>query len=448
MQTKQQWMTQLAEANRIIGIAPRVKATADREPRPTTMAIFDCEPSTFKPKFDLADEQSELDFVLGCMPIRWRKVTENEDLSKFKEHHILLKKDPADNKKFIPNEVPTDYEGLKKGDVVVMALGGSGDNFAFALSRQAEEIGALLLRCPPFRLKAYREESIKVTPDIEVLDDSFILVQMVKTKPDEFYPVFVRERKLTWMRECYRRRIDCMKARIACEQRLRQRYIGLIFCSAEGKFPEGAVEKEFDKVKASDIVLNALIDEENSANRALEKACKALPVFTEVFGQVEGCGPAISSRLISAIQDIRRFETKWKLRKFCGVHCLTDGRFPRRRTGEMSNWSPDCRQALFLLGDQFNRQSKKGTLWGEKLHANKAFYRAKYPMPMEVENGSGKKVKKYTDGHISKMALWKTLGEFVEWLFEEWWNLERKHALQASSPSSTDYNADSEEKAA
>lgn len=432
MKEKAEWMAEVANATRLIGIVPRVKAKADQKPSPTTMAIYDCGTTIFWPKFALDDEQSELDFVLGYMPIKWRGVAPDEDLSGFKEeHHIRMKKDPADRKKLIPDQVPCAYESLRKGDVVAMALGGSGDNFAFALSRKAEEIGALVLRCPPFRLKAFREHlATRVDPENAVLDDSFVLAKMVKEKPDDFYPVFVRERNLTWLRECYRRRIDCMKARIACEQRLRQRFIGQLFCSAEGRFPEGAIEKVFDQIKTSDVVLTSLSNEEASADKALEKACKALPVYTEVFGQITGVGPSIASRLIAGIQDIRRFETKWKLRKFCGVHCNTDGSFPRARrltegekgTGKNS-WNRDCRQALFILGDQFNR--RPGTEWGAKLLENKAFYRGKYPAPVEVKNSGGKAVKKYTDGHIHKMALWKTLGEFVEWLFEAWWTLEK-----------------------
>ena len=429
MKTQNEWIAQVASATRLIGIVPRVKAKADQEPSPTTIAVHDCGQGTFKPKLAVQDEQSELDFLLGCMPVKWRKVVAGEDLSEFKEHHIRVKKDPDDRKKSISDEVPVAYEGLKKGDVVAMSLGGSGYNFAFGLSRRAEEIGALVLRCPPFKLKVFRDSLVQADVKNLELDDSFILTMMVKAKPEDFYPVFVRERNLTWMRECLRRRIDCMKARIACEQRLRQRFIGQIFCSAEGKFPEGAIEKEFERAAANDVVLNALIGEEESANKALEKACLALPVYEEVFKQVEGIGPAIASRLISAIQDIRRFETKWKLRKFCGVHCLVDGRFARRRVGEVANWNPDCRQALFLLGDQFNR--RPGTIWGDKLRQNKVFYREAHPAPVEIEvkNGEGnKKVKKYTDGHIHKMAIWKTLGEFVEWLFQEWSKLEKTNS--------------------
>jgi hypothetical protein len=41
-----------------------------------------------------------------------------------------------------------------------------------------------------------------------------------------------------------------------------------------------------------------------------------------------------------------------------------------------------------------------------------------------VENEEGKK--RYTDGHIHKMALWRTATQFVRWLFRQWWALERQ----------------------
>jgi len=433
---KEELMKRVAEAVRLIGIVPRIKRNTEGKSRPTTMALYDCCELVFRSSLKLESEQDELDFVLGCLPIRWRKVIKGESLKSFREHHVRWKKDPADRKKLVPDEVPFEFEGLRNGDVVAMSLGGSGDNFAYALSRRAEEVGALVLRCPPFKLNAYRDALVKANEGDTGLDDSAVLVLMAKFRPADFYPVFVRERNLTWMRECLRRRIDIMKARIACEQRLHQRQVGMVFCNSEGKFPEGSIEKQFDLVKASDAVLNTLLVEEAAANKALMKVCEVLPVFLEVFKQVTGIGPAIAARLISAIQDIRRFETKWQLRKFCGTHCEPDGSFARHKTGQVGGWNPDCRQALYLLGDQFNR--RPGTFWGAKLRANKVFYRQAHPVPVEVEIGKGKKIKKYTDGHIHKMALWKTIGEFVEWLFAEWWRLEKANeAGEVFTPSSS-----------
>ncbi|MCH7883428.1 hypothetical protein IIA95_03370, partial [Patescibacteria group bacterium] len=123
--------------------------------------------------------------------------------------------------------------------------------------------------------------------------------------------------------------------------------------------------------------------------------------------------------LISEICDIRRFATAAKLKAFCGVHVLPDGRFPRQRKGEETGWE-DQRQALVLLGKQFNY--RPNSFWGKKLLEIKRGFRRRHP---EVVIVNAKK--RYTDGHILKMALWRTLTKFVEWLFREWWRLEREH---------------------
>ena len=58
-------------------------------------------------------------------------------------------------------------------------------------------------------------------------------------------------------------------------------------------------------------------------------------------------------------------------------------------------------------------------MWGKKLREYKVKLREKHPEVVEV---GGKK--RYTDGHIHKMALWRTITKFAEWLYNEWWKLE------------------------
>ncbi len=121
-----------------------------------------------------------------------------------------------------------------------------------------------------------------------------------------------------------------------------------------------------------------------------------------------------------------------KLRAFCGVHVRQGGKyadvspeksFPRRRSGEVSNWHPWARQALYLLGDQFNR--RPAAPWGQKLLHYKALYKASHPEM--VRNEAGKQ--RYNDGHIHKTGIWKTLSHFVDLIFREWTRAEKK-ALQ------------------
>jgi len=144
---------------------------------------------------------------------------------------------------------------------------------------------------------------------------------------------------------------------------------------------------------------------------------------------------------MSAVGDIRSFEVKpdfrgahtpeaiairrnkamskgaAKLKAFLGVHVLLDGRFPRKRRGEVANWNPAGRQALYLLADQFNR--RPDSQWGERLLYYKKVLRERHP-EVVIENGK----KRYTKGHIHKMALWRTLTKFVESLYRDWLRIE------------------------
>ncbi|MEI6842918.1 MAG: transposase [bacterium] len=479
---------------RIIGIRHRIKKTAEGEARPTQVVILENGETR---SLQLETETDELDFVLDRFPVNFRKVEEGDELSTFCTHHVQwrkLKKEenyeelPAslirkDGKTYeLATYVPAAYDGLKPGDNISMILGGSGDNLAFALARRGQEIDAKVFRIPPFVLKGKRVEK-KEDGDAELLANLF------SSEKSLFYEVGPRDLDLIWLRECLRNRVDAMKARMACGQRLRTHLIGTIFCSPEGKFPEGDLEKASDEAKANDKIFAALSSEEAKRERDLEKACDALNVYRVIFEPIEGCGPKIASRIIGAVIDIRRFETKAKLRAFCGVHVLEDGRFPRRRNNEVANWNGDCRQALFLLGDQFNR--RPNSEWGQRLLAAKAKYRLAHPEPivsddkltflyrrlevffrrhgvtiqpdefkivsidglyawfracvteMEEETRdnlsreiieweekiekaqvSERTVKIFTAGHLHKMAIWYTIGKFVENLFNTWWKLE------------------------
>lgn len=360
---------------RYIGIRHRVKKTAEGESRPTEIAIIDGDNVI---TYSLEDEDEELLWIQD---------------------------------KF---ERKNSKDGLKQGDVVAMVLGGSGDRLAFALSRQAEKVGAKVFRIPSFQLKKERPEDKD--------KDAINLAKLIYAKPELFYSVEVRDRALIRMIEIFRARIEAMKARIGCEQRLRQNLVGRIFCNKEGLFPEGEIESLFNEAKANDTILMALVTEEEKRKKELEKALQEVDIYRQLFEPIQGCGPSIASRLIAAIQDIRRFATDAQLKTFCGVHVLPNGKFARhRKNGEVANWHPDARQALYLLGDQFNR--RPDSVWGKKLRECKVNFRKTHPEIILVE---GKK--RYTDGHIHKMAIWRTLTKFVENLHKEWWRLEKARA--------------------
>lgn len=353
---------------RYIGIQHRVKRTADGASHPTRVAIL--ENDTITPQ-ELEDEEAELTFL----------------------------------------------QSLQSGDRLALALGGSGDYFAYALARQAETVGASVFRTPTYRLKQAREAAAGSKED-----DHVLLASLLQIKPSFFYEASVRDRALMRVSVAWRALEESMKARIACEQRLRQSFIGKVFTNKDGLYPEGGLEKAFAEEKATNAILEALKKEEGRRGRELEQALEDLDVYTQIFKPIEGMGPRIAGRIISAVGDIRRFETAPKLIKFLGAHVLPDGTFARRRQGQVANWHGDGRQALYLAADQWNK--RPDSYWGKYLRQMKVAYRTRHPVEELVEK-DGRKVRKYTDGHIHKMASWRTMTRFVRYLFNEWTRLER-----------------------
>lgn len=521
---------------RFVGIRHRVKFAADGNPRPTQIVIAE---GKKKPRaYDLRTEDDERDFLLGRFPIKFRDVTEEDKKEDFFERHLKMKKITreealkipaslhvfANGQDYIIKKVPEAYTGYQKDDIVLMLLGGSGDNFAYALSRRGEDIGAKVYRMPPAVFKSFVGPNRR---DEDKDKDAFSLIELGQEDLSLFQLVEPRDRVLITVREEHKSMIEAMKARLACGQRLRQQVIGKVFCNEEGFYPEGSIEQMFDELKANDIVFNALYKEEMLREKRMIKALKKSDIYLEVFVPIKGCGPRIAARLLSSYIDVRRFlvepdpmkmkklyETSrsleklgcfeedrdkvasrvaelgkagervnyyrelqlvrsWKRRNgkedeaayldtaiqahrerarlrrlaleagmnkfkaYAGIQ-VVNGRLKRRRRGQVANWNNEARQAYFLIADQFNRQGEK-THWGLRLRHHKAEYRKKHPEPEIYLNDKGQERKRYTNGHIHKMAIWKTISDFAESLFERWVKIEKAHASKLSDDPVLDY---------
>ncbi|MBI5794515.1 hypothetical protein HZA87_05570 [Candidatus Uhrbacteria bacterium] len=492
--------------NRFIGIRHRLKKTKEGEARPTQLCVIDGENIE---TYELEDDNAELDWVRGRFPIAWRDIAPEDNLKDFNLRHVkwrTVKKGTdtsgliaghlreEDGKTQVASKVPITFDGLQRADVVGMSLGGSGDRLAFALSKQGERVGATVLRLPPFELKRERRG--------EKDEDAKLLAELANRNPGLFHEVTPTTRRIIWVRECQALRIDAMKGRIACEQRLRQALVGQVLCT-EQDFAELDIERAFNALKANDRIYMALMEEEAIRLKELDRAVKDTQVWQHILEDVSGIGPALAGRLISSIGGIERFMVEpdqarmdslyeesvrlelegkflelkkyvaagestfqtlqrvasWcranqrpkeaallaravacheersklrrdarnkgrgKLKSFCGVAVQEGGKFPRRRAGSVANWHPDARQALFLLADQFNRQSNR-TRWGAMLLDYKIKFRAAHPPEKTTEGKS-----RYSDGHIHKMALWRTVTKFVEFLYDQWSDLARKQKL-------------------
>lgn len=433
----------LVQAPRIIAIAHRLKEIVRDgvviEKRPTQLAIA-VQGSAKLREIALKDESDELDFLLA-------------------------------RNAFVD-------DGLRSGDVVLAQMGGSGAFFAFALSRRLEELGSggvYWISSTVFK-RVSDEQGIdrsrlkKIDDDgrrVETTFDHLALHAVAKVAWPSFYRVGARERDNILLRAAYEQRKEAMLARMATAARIRQRAIGRIFCSAAGKYPEGNVEDLIKAELANDAVLIALETEESRAERELKRLLRSLPVW-RVFDPIEGVGELTAAPLVVAIQDINRFPGPKQLSAFLGTHCLRSdgskfqkgeqpmgGILARRRRGQLSNWHPDGRQALYQIGIQFSMW-RPNSPWGlvykevrvgfEAKHPNRQvwvrdgsevieridLFEGQYkriPGGYVITDGEGgertvKGSTKYNPAHLNKMATWRTLTLFVEWLWEAWRNEE------------------------
>jgi len=414
---------------RIIAIVHRVKKTVDNEARPTLVAIslpgedgFNC--------LTLDTEREEFDFITSS--------------GKFTE------------------------TGLQKGDLVITTLGGSGDRMSYAMSRALVGLDGSLYRIPGFHLKDFRDTPEFLELNEDAREDMHLLHILYQTKKENFFECRIRDREIIRISELYRQFKDAQLERMKCAGRLRARLVGSLYLSDEGGYPEGKIEDWFDEQKANDPIFCALESEEKKAKSELERALN-LTRIAELFDNVTGCGPSIIGGLIMSIGDIRRFAGPEKLTSYLGLAVLKDdftkakkgetivnGVFPRQRRGMRTSWNRYGRQTLYLLSDQFNRRPESE--WGKRFIANKKYYRDKHTFPVLIETvkegGAGrtfalqpgtfeKKGAKYLvlndvgdmievrgklryyDGHIHRMAVWKTLREFVHWLYGAWTEFEQ-----------------------
>lgn len=422
-----------APSGRIIAVFHRVKKTVDNEERPTLISIRVGDNFT---NLELATEREEFDFI-----------TRSGDYAEL---------------------------GLAAGDMVITTLGGSGDRLSFAMSRFLKPLGGTLWRIPSFRLKEARDESQRTLATSEPqkqpndMDRSDLLLHYLwDTARAQFFECRIRDRETIRISELYRQFKDAQLERMKCAGRLRSRLIGQLFLSEEGGYPEGKIEDWFDAQKATDPIYQALLQEEKKAKAQLERTLTETRI-AELFDDVPGCGPSVIGGLVCAIGDIRRFPSAANLVSYFGLAVLKEngekakrgekiekGLFPRQRRGMRTSWNRGGRQTLYTLADQLNRRPESE--WGKRLIANKAYYRAKHPHTVLIEysgtaetgrtfelipgafekkgtkyllliDGVQTEVRgkqRYYDGHIHRMAIWKTLHEFTHWLYGAWTEFEQ-----------------------
>ena len=195
--------------------------------------------------------------------------------------------------------------------------------------------------------------------------------------------------------------------------------------------------------------------------KELGKLLELIPIYVAVRARVKGAAVSILAPILASIIAVQRFLTMGAFRKYMGAG-LKDGKFMKMTAGTTLGYNPKCRQSLY----QFIQQIVKGNaeeFWCDRYKENVAMYKALHPNPVLVElvkaneesgrkfnlvpgtfieeKKSGKKswtfnleggittvVEKayflYNPGHLLKMAQWRTITEFSDWLYWFWRSFE------------------------
>lgn len=283
-------------------------------------------------------------------------------------------------KTFVAAKVPAKFDGLKAGDKLGMVLSGTGNDFAYALSRTSEILGGntFVGHIHSKKLKDRRGEKKD--------DDAQVLAELMRDEPSLFNAIELADRQTLRIKHALRMHGFAQEARMKCAQRTRQIFIGTVFYDEKAAYPEGSLAKALAFELANNRQIIALQEVEDRCKKELMKAVKGHPAWKHVLKEVKGVGASIAGALLGSIGHITRFETAENLVAYVGLN-RPGGQFRRKRSGEVANWQATARQALYSFDDQINRH-KGASVWSAQRERNKAEYRRIHPHPIKVVGGS------------------------------------------------------------
>lgn len=160
---------------------------------------------------------------------------------------------------------------------------------------------------------------------------------------------------------------------------------------------------------ASPDLLRETVGVESDLLKLLTTELRGMELYQTIFEPIRGCGPSISGQIIDVVQDVRRFPSRAKFRKYSGWFPNgAEGQIVHRQRGQTMGISTRAKQAFNLFGDQV-AQWGSGPEW-----IRNAFTETK---EAEITKGTSK-----LQAH--RRAKRKAIGRFVDYVFFRWWLFE------------------------
>jgi hypothetical protein len=307
---------------RILGLRVRALRKTNEEASPSQLAV---KHDTGVELMELNTEQDEVDFIRGKLPMCFRKPMPSDKLTDFLPHHVTWKaaegqvpddllhltrqakakkakkdEEAAPAATEIVTNVPEAYEGLKPGDVVVMALG-TGDLIARDIAEFGGEMGVRVFRIPGKTLKDAREARGR-----DKDGDAELLTTLYTESPHLFYLVRKEDFIGIHLELEYGARMEAQTQRIRMSNRLLGEARNTLLKSQRSEKPIDSLEAAYEATKQNDANFQRFEREEKDA----EKRIGVLLERTEIWGilkDVKGIGPITAAGIIAGVGVFRRF---------------------------------------------------------------------------------------------------------------------------------------------
>lgn len=303
-------------------------------------------------------------------------------------------------------------EELHDGDEIWCEMGGP----AGPLLYRAYSKGIRIFRVPVIDIPSVEDSADDGTEDSEEegtfesnrdklrRDRTLAVMQLAQESPDKFYVMRVADAQVAALSvmtrnfDNWQRRI-----RIKAQTQLMQINRDLAFYPDQSSKALARMRRVFGE----DDLLKETAAVESQMERFIASSLADLDLFNLVFEPINGCGVITSARIIDVIQDIRRFPSNAKFRRYSGWFPNSpDGQIVRRRRGELMRYSTRLKQAANLFGMQVGQYGR-----GEE-------FRDLYVTTKEHEK------EKVKPAHAERRARRKAIGAFLDRIFREWWRYE------------------------
>lgn len=227
-------------------------------------------------------------------------------------------------------------DSLRTGDELYLASGGLSSEIAKIACQKGVRV-ALISGVKVKKVKRKGEST------------ALVLKRLSEERPEEFNIWLPEEAEILHLTIRFSQWEEIMSERKATANRIRRDFYQRVLRNPNYKelsieelreIAKGEIEKDFH--------YRWLLKKEKELKKELKEIVTRMPLYQEVFEDLDGCGPLIAARLIIYIRRIDRFP-KWEnLASYAGFG-LKNGKKQKRKKGESLNYHPQLRSTIQYL---------------------------------------------------------------------------------------------------